>query len=172
MNKKIYHPIQESRFDNVNMKLEEDELIGTRDKKWFIKGIYGEAEVQDGNNNQRYYRYAPFYNETERYIKEEINFIHGNKAVGAAEHPHIESEDYYKVLFEETAHKTIELKWKDKVLYGKSQILASLPKGALVIGMLKEGIPLGISLRALANLTYDSILKLKVVNDLRIVCWE
>lgn len=117
--------------------------------------------ADEANRNNRVYPLEEMVNEVDRYTREMINH---NRAAGELEHPNTPT-----VNLERACHVVTELKQNGNIFEGKSKIL-STPMGQIVRALIMDGVKLGVSSRALGQITekhgksYVSGLKLVAID--------
>lgn len=130
------------KLDNLTeSKVIKDEVSG--DKKFLIEGIFMQSNIP--NRNKRVYPGPLMDREANRYITEQINT---NKAVGELNHP----EEDMSINYEKVSHKITSLLKEGDNWIGKAVITKKTPMGALVAGLMEEGICMGVSSRATGSL--------------------
>lgn len=113
------------------------------DKKGlYITGPFIQMDVVNGNN--RIYPSEYISSQIDKYIVEKINT---DRAVGELNHP-----NHPEVNYERACIKIVELTRQGSDYYGKAKVLESLPLGNIVAGLLREGVKIGVSSRALGSL--------------------
>jgi hypothetical protein len=113
------------------------------DKKGlYITGPFIQMDVVNGNNRIYPSEYIP--SQIDKYIVEKINT---DRAVGELNHP-----NHPEVNYERACIKIVELTRQGSDYYGKAKVLESLPLGNIVAGLLREGVKIGVSSRALGSL--------------------
>lgn len=132
---------------------------GEGDKKGlFITGPFIQTEVV--NRNNRMYRKETILGEVQRYIKERVE---ANRALGELNHP-----AHPEVNPERAAIKIVSLKEDGNDFVGKAKVLESVPMGAIVGGLIREGVQLGVSSRGLGSLKEEKGYKV-VCEDFRLM---
>lgn len=111
------------------------------DKKYYIKGVFMEAE--SGNRNGRFYPKAVLFNECRRYVKEYIEKRRSLSELGHPENPQIN--------LERVSHIITELKESGNQIIGKAKILDT-PYGKIAKNLIDEGVMFGTSSRGLGSL--------------------
>jgi len=123
----------------------------------YISGVYMMAE--QANKNGRKYKLDEMIAEVSRYKKE---FIDKGRALGELNHPPSSAE----VDLKNACHMIVALEQDGNSFRGKSKIL-STPSGCIVKSLLKDGVKLGVSSRALGRLVPDG--ELNIVEGLRLI---
>ena len=113
--------------------------------KLFISGPYMMCETV--NKNKRVYSKDDMFKEVSRYTKE---MVEPKRAMGELNHP--ESAD---VNLANACHLVTDLKMEGNFVYGKSQVL-STPSGKIVESLIKDGVSVGMSSRALGELKEEN----------------
>jgi hypothetical protein len=111
----------------------------------YIKGPYMMAE--DVNRNKRYYPKDELEREIKRYMKD---MVKENRSMGELNHPTSAEVD-----LERACHMVTELWCEGNMYYGKSKVL-STPCGQIVRSLVNDGVKVGMSSRALGQLTEES----------------
>ena len=111
-------------------------------KGLYITGPFIQMDVVNGN--RRIYPSEYISAQIDKYITEKINT---NRAVGELNHP-----NHPEVNYERACIKIVELTRKGSDYHGKAKVLESLPLGGIVAGLLREGVKIGVSSRALGSL--------------------
>ena len=132
--------ITEDNFDNVNNIIKESSE--TKQKKYYIEGIFLQAEQK--NRNGRIYPSHILEREVNRFDRD---YIQKNRALGELNHPESPS-----VNAERACHLIKELKKVGNDWYGKS-LVTSEGLGKIVRGLMEDGVQLGVSSRGLGTLT-------------------
>lgn len=141
--------------DDFEYILQEDKE--NNKKTLFIKGPYMMAE--DVNRNKRYYPKAELKKEVDRYIE---NMVRENRSMGELNHPTTAEVD-----LERACHMVTDIWQEGNVFYGKSKVL-STPCGQIVSSLINDGVKVGMSSRALGQLTEESN-GVNRVSDLKLV---
>jgi hypothetical protein len=110
-----------------------------------LTGIMQTAEVRNGNG--RIYPKRTLEREMENYQK----LIKENRACGQIDHP--ESEI---VELANASHMVIRTWWENNEVWGSIKVLKSTPSGQILEGLIKDGVQLGISSRALGSVKETS----------------
>lgn len=127
-------------------------------KSLFIKGPFIQTEVV--NRNGRMYKKDTTLKEVSRYIKERVET---NRALGELNHP-----AHPEVNPERAAIKIVSIEEVGNNFIGKAKVLESLPMGAIVAGLIREGVQMGVSSRGLGSLKQMNGYKL-VGEDFRLM---
>ncbi len=141
--------------DDFEYILQEDKE--SNKKTLFIKGPYMMAE--DVNRNKRYYPKDELKKEVDRYI---ANMVRENRSMGELNHPTTAEVD-----LERACHMVTDIWQEGNVFYGKSKVL-STPCGQIVSSLINDGVKVGMSSRALGQLTEESN-GVNRVSDLKLV---
>ena len=141
--------------DDFEYILQEDKE--NNKKTLFIKGPYMMAE--DVNRNKRYYPKDELKKEVDRYI---ANMVRENRSMGELNHPTTAEVD-----LERACHMVTDIWQEGNVFYGKSKVL-STPCGQIVSSLINDGVKVGMSSRALGQLTEESN-GVNRVSDLKLV---
>ena len=112
------------------------------DKGLYIQGPFIQMDVV--NANRRLYPSEYISESIDDYVKKHIET---NRAVGELNHP-----SHPEINYERAAIKIVELKRSGSDYIGKAKVLESLPMGSIVAGLLREGVQIGVSSRALGSL--------------------
>ena len=135
--------------------LEEQSKDGV--KNLYIKGPYMMAE--DVNRNKRYYPSGELKREVDRYIKD---MIKENRSMGELNHPTTAEVD-----LERACHIVTDMWQEGKTFFGKSKVL-STPCGQIVKSLINDGVKVGMSSRALGQLTEEKN-GINKVSDMKLV---
>ena len=116
---------------------------GNKDKpaNLYVQGVYMVAEEK--NRNNRIYSAEEMSKEVQRYNEE---FVKRNRALGELEHPQSAT-----VNSERACHLITELKMDGNKVIGKSKVL-STPLGEVMKCLIRDGVKMGMSSRALGSL--------------------
>jgi len=124
--------------------------------KLFISGRYMMCETV--NKNKRIYSREDMEKEVSRYVKEMVDT---KRAMGELNHP--ESAD---VNLANACHLVTTLKLDGNYVVGRSQVL-STPAGKIVECLIKDGVKVGMSSRALGELKEEN--GVNRVNNMRLI---
>ena len=111
-------------------------------KGLYITGPFIQMDVVNGNRRIYPSEYIP--TQIDKYITEKIKT---DRAVGELNHP-----SHPEVNYERACIKIVELTRQGSDYHGKAKVLESLPLGSIVAGLLREGVKIGVSSRALGSL--------------------
>lgn len=111
-------------------------------KGLYITGPFIQMNVVNGNRRIYPSEYIPA--QIDKYITEKIKT---DRAVGELNHP-----NHPEVNYERACIKIVELTRQGSDYHGKAKVLESLPLGSIVAGLLREGVKIGVSSRALGSL--------------------
>lgn len=134
------------------------EAVG-EEKSLYINGPF--IQTEQVNKNGRMYIKETIGKEIARYINEKINV---GRALGELNHP-----AHPDVNPERAAIKIISLTEKGNDFIGKAKVLESVPMGAIVGGLIREGVSLGVSSRGLGSLKEHSKGYKVVCEDFRLM---
>jgi len=137
--------IVETPQSNSDFEYIYEEKNNKEQPKLFISGPYMMCETV--NKNKRIYSRDDMFKEVARYTKE---MVESKRAMGELNHP--ESAD---VNLANACHLVTGLKMEGNFVYGKSQVL-STPSGKIVECLIKDGVSVGMSSRALGELVEES----------------
>jgi hypothetical protein len=137
--------IVETPQSNSDFEYIYEEKNNKEQPKLFISGPYMMCETV--NKNKRIYSRDDMFKEVARYTKE---MVESKRAMGELNHP--ESAD---VNLANACHLVTNLKMEGNFVYGKSQVL-STPSGKIVECLIKDGVSVGMSSRALGELVEES----------------
>jgi hypothetical protein len=126
---------------NIEYVVEEKNLAGEDEKRMWIVGEYMMAG--DKNKNGRIYDVREMAREVQRYNKD---FIDNKRALGELNHPTSAEVD-----LERACHVITELKMDRNVAIGRSMVLET-PVGKVLQSLIKDGVQVGVSSRALGKL--------------------
>jgi len=106
-------------------------------KKFFLEGVFAEAVTK--NRNGRSYKLDEMVREVEKFNAASAQ---GRHVLGELDHPNT-----LEVRLKNVSHKITKLWMKDNKAYGRAEILQNHPNGQIAIGLMKDGVPLGVSTR-------------------------
>lgn len=139
------HLIVETPQDNSDFEYIYEEKNHREPSKLFISGPYMMCETV--NKNKRVYDRDDMAKEVNRYVTEMVTT---KRAMGELNHP--ESAD---VNLANACHLVTTMKMNDNFVIGKSQVL-STPSGKIVECLIKDGVKVGMSSRALGELKEEN----------------
>lgn len=128
------------------------EASETGDKRYFIEGIFAQAELK--NRNGRVYPKKVL----EAAVKAYQPMIEAKRSIGELNHP-----PHPNVNPERASHLIQRLEWKGDNVMGRAKILTSLPMGKIAKGLIDEGVSFGVSTRGMGSVTEAS--GTKIVQD-------
>ena len=123
------------------VKLIVEEAKGTKEKQYFIEGVFLQADLK--NRNGRMYPKEIMQKEVNRYVKE---YVDKNRAFGELGHP-----DSPSINLDRVSHLIKSLKVEGNNFVGKAKIMDT-PYGKIVKSLIDEGAQLGVSSRGLGSL--------------------
>ena len=94
------------------------------------------------NRNGRVYPLEILRRESKNYMK----LVEKNLATGELDHP-----ETAVVSLANVSHKVVDMWWQDDELHGKVQITKSTPAGKTLLGLVQDGVTLGISSRGVGS---------------------
>lgn len=127
--------------ENVGNVLTEAAQNG--EKKYFIEGIFAQAELK--NRNGRIYPKKVL----ERAVEAYQPMIKDRRALGELNHPQARPN----VDPERASHLIERLVWEGNNVMGRARILTSLPMGKIAKGLIDEGVKFGVSTRGMGSVT-------------------
>lgn len=118
-------------------------------KKYYLKGVFAEAETK--NRNGRIYSLSEMKREVEK-----INAAaaQGRHVLGELDHPSV-----LEVKLKNVSHKILEMEMRGNKAIGKAEILQNHPNGQIVIGLMKDGVQLGVSTRGSGKVNSKAIVE-------------
>jgi hypothetical protein len=147
--------VETPALDEFEYILEEKNTKGPSQLK--IRGVYMESETV--NKNQRVYDQQDMKREVDRYISE---MVATKRALGELNHPTSAEVD-----LERACHMVTDLHWEGKSVIGESVVL-STPTGQIVRSLINDGVKVGMSSRALGQLSEQSN-GVNRVNEMRLI---
>jgi hypothetical protein len=145
-------PAPEEQFEYIE---EQKNIKGQ--SRLIIKGPYMECEQV--NKNQRIYTESDMAREVDRYVNEMVNT---KRALGELNHPASAEVD-----LERACHMVTSLRKDGKTIYGESVVL-STPTGQIVRSLINDGVKVGMSSRALGQLSEETN-GINRVNEMRLI---
>lgn len=122
-----------------------------------VRGVFMESEAV--NKNQRIYTESDMRREVNRYIEE---MVKPKRALGELNHPASAEVD-----LERACHMVTDLNWEGKAVIGESIVL-STPTGQIVRSLINDGVKVGMSTRALGQLSEEAG-GINRVNEMRLI---
>jgi hypothetical protein len=151
--------IEAPSMENIEYIVEEKNLAGETQKRMWISGEYMMCE--DRNRNGRIYRRDEMEKEVRRYNKD---FIDQKRSMGELNHPTAAEVD-----LERACHVVTELVMDRNVARGKSMVL-STPCGKILESLIKDGVKVGVSSRALGQLVpMEGAADTNVVKNMKLI---
>jgi hypothetical protein len=147
--------VETPAMDQFEYILEEKNAKGPSTLK--IRGVYMESEAV--NKNQRVYDEGDMRREVNRYIEE---MVRPKRALGELNHPASAEVD-----LERACHMVTDLHWEGKTVVGESVVL-STPTGQIVRSLINDGVKVGMSSRALGQLSEEAG-GINRVNEMRLI---
>lgn len=141
----------------ISEEIELEESIKNDTKSYFIKGIFMQSEVKNGNG--RIYPRKVMEKAANTYISESVN---RGKAYGELDHP-----KGANVSLKNASHMITELKLDGNNYIGKAKIFEGTACGDTAIGLIKGGANLGVSSRALGSINETA--RGKIVENMHII---
>ena len=148
----VEQPAPKEEYEYI---LEEQSKDGV--KNLYIKGPYMMAE--DVNRNKRYYPTQELKREVDRYLKD---MVKENRSMGELNHPTTAEVD-----LERACHIVTDMWQEGNTFFGKSKVL-STPCGKIVKSLINDGVKVGMSSRALGQLTEEKG-GINKVSDMKLV---
>lgn len=107
------------------------------EKKYFLKGVFAESETK--NRNGRIYQLSEMKREVDK-----VNMAakQGRHVLGELDHPNT-----LDVKLKNVSHRITEMWMEGNKAFGKAEILKNHPNGQIAIGLMKDGVQLGVSTR-------------------------
>tara|TARA_R110002110_G_scaffold201868_1_gene412885 strand:- start:33 stop:593 length:561 start_codon:yes stop_codon:yes gene_type:complete len=115
--------------------------------------------AEDVNRNKRYYPTQELKREVDRYVKD---MIKENRSMGELNHPTTAEVD-----LERACHIVTDMWQEGNTFFGKSKVL-STPCGQIVKSLINDGVKVGMSSRALGQLTEEKG-GINKVSDMKLV---
>jgi hypothetical protein len=118
------------------------------------------------NRNKRIYPKPILEREIKKYID---TMVRSNRALGELDH-----DDSPVVNLKNVSHNIKEIYWKGNEVYGDVEILdgPEFPAGRIAAGLLKRGIPVGISSRGMGSTEDLGDGSVKVNDDFNLLTWD
>lgn len=127
----------EERFTDLRGDVITESSGNGEEKKYYLQGIFAESETK--NRNQRTYTMADMAREVAK-VNEAAKT--GRHVLGELDHP-----DTLEIKLKNVSHRIVEMRMEGNRAVGKAEILRNHPNGQIAIGLMKDGIQLGVSTR-------------------------
>lgn len=125
-----------------------------------LTGLMQEAEKQNGNG--RIYELSTLKREIERYS----TIVEAGRALGELDHP-----ESSVVELKSVSHTVTKIWMEGNKVMGKIRVLQETPMGKILAGLVKEGIPLGISSRGTGSVRESNGVTM-VEDDFQLICFD
>ena len=125
-----------------------------------LTGLMQEAEKQNGNG--RIYELSTLKREIERYS----TIVEAGRALGELDHP-----ESSVVELKSVSHTVTKIWMEGNKVMGKIRVLQETPMGKILAGIVKEGIPLGISSRGTGSVRESNGVTM-VEDDFQLICFD
>jgi hypothetical protein len=121
----------------------------TQEKKFFLEGVFAEAETR--NRNGRRYSLKEMIREAEK-----VNAAaqEGRHILGELDHPNT-----LEVKLKNVSHRITKMWMNGNKAHGKAEILQHHPNGQIAIGLMKDGVQLGVSTRGSGKVKADGLVE-------------
>ena len=139
-----------------------NEAVKSGNGELIVQGILTKRD-ESKNHNGRIYKRAILEREVSKYKQ---GFIDQKRAVGELDHP-----ESSVVNLKNVSHNIIDCWWDGDDLIGKVRILTT-PSGNILKELLKCGVAVGISSRALGSVRKIDESTVEVQDDLELVAWD
>lgn len=124
--------------ENFNDLLFEAKQVDEKTKKFYIKGVFGRAEVK--NQNGRSYNGKTMLMESTRLME---SIASGTTLLGELDHPGTGN-----ISLKNVSHKITKLMMNGNTLLGEAEVLEHHPNGQILKGLYLDGVKPGVSTRA------------------------
>jgi len=151
--------LTEDLSEGIDYLIEEQNNNNSTERKVYITGPFMMAEEK--NQNGRIYNRDEMVKEVDRYVEK---MVKPRRSLGEMNHP--QSTEVNPV---NSCHRVVELKVNGNYAMGKSLVL-STPMGQLLKSLINDSVQLGISSRALGNVSETS--RGKEVSDFHLICLD
>lgn len=121
----------------------------TQEKKFFLEGVFAEAETR--NRNGRRYSLKEMIREVE---KVNAAAAEGRHVLGELDHPNV-----LEVRLKNVSHRITKMTMNGNKAIGKAEILQHHPNGQIAIGLMKDGVQLGVSTRGSGKVKPDGLVE-------------
>jgi hypothetical protein len=157
--------------ENFIVKMEEKLIKENREaaregRPVVVVGIIQRADAK--NQNNRVYPYEILKKEVDRYVSDVVKGPAGNCSLGQLDHV-----DTPVIELDKVSHVLEDVWWdgpQEKEVWGKVRLL-NTPKGDIAKNIVLDGIPLGISSRAVGSVESKGGCDY-VKDDLNMICWD
>jgi len=129
-------------------------------KPVIMTGILQKANTL--NRNGRVYPLDILKRESKNYME----LVEKNLATGELDHP-----ETAVVSLQNVSHKVVDMWWQDDELHGKVQITKSTPAGKTLLGLIQDGVTLGISSRGVGSVKRQGDQDI-VQNDFELIAFD
>lgn len=123
--------------ENFNGVESVNESEGGENKRFYLRGVFAEAESK--NRNGRRYKLDEMKREVQKFNEAAAS---GKPILGELDHP-----ETLDIKLKNVSHKIMEMQMVGNQAIGKAEILENHPNGQIAIGLMKDGINLGVSTR-------------------------
>ena len=123
-----------------------------KDGKYILRGLFQRANAK--NNNGRVYPKEIL----EREVNKLLPLIKERKLLGELDHP-----ETAVISYQNASHIITEMKMEGNDVIGTLEVLKGVPKGDILIGLLNNGVKIGVSSRGLGTVRKEG--EFLVVND-------
>jgi hypothetical protein len=162
MSKLLLKEFQELDYNNPSNDsvLNEEERKLKEEGYFILSGIIQSANRLNGNG--RVYSRKILEREMDNYQK----VIRERRSTGELDHA-----DSFEVNLKNASHLILRAFWHNDDVYGIIKVLKNTPSGKILEGLLKDGVQLGISSRALGSLK-ETPQGAMVQDDLQLICFD
>lgn len=140
--------------------LTESEKNYVKNGGMILTGLMQEAEKENGNG--RVYKRETLMREVERYSA----LCEAGRALGELDHP-----DSSIVELKNVSHSVTKIWMEGNQVKGKIKVLQETPMGAILAGLVREGVPIGISSRGTGSVREANGVTL-VEDDFQLICFD
>jgi len=144
----LQYNLQESATENGN-------------KVHRLNGVLSEGGIE--NRNRRIYPFPLLQREVNRLLED----IGQRRVVGELDHP-----DDLKIHLDNVSHLITEVHFNDKKVMGTIEIIPETDAGRNLLGLVKAGVNLGISSRAMGSVKQNEQGIFIVQEDLQLLTWD
>lgn len=142
------------------------DLLTEAEKKYvaeggiILSGLMQEAEKQNGNG--RIYSAKTLVREVNSYKE----LVEAGRALGELDHP-----DSPIIELKNVSHRVTDIWMEGPKVMGKIKVLSETPMGKILAGLVREGVPLGISSRGTGSVTESNGTTI-VEDDFQLICFD